>query len=225
MCGLATARGDDTAMDVPAREDDGALPQPFNGEGFESLMTHPPFTRSLGVADSLILTGIARVEEDVFATLLDTETMKSHVVSKTANNLGWQLVGVGGNPAESHTWTAKIQIGGGQVVSVRYQKPPAKTARSSSSGGGGSGGNSPPLSSSQADEARRAAYNYREGFSSDGYPNAPPPQIVEKLSRISVSQREEINRQMLGLRNRGMSMDERRRIYESMVDRASQSRR
>ena len=75
------------------------------------------------------------------------------------------------------------------------------------------------------EEAKKAAVNYREGFTSDGYPNQPPPEMVAKLSRLSVDQREEINRQMIGIRNRGLGMDERRRIYEGMVDRASQGRR
>jgi hypothetical protein len=49
--------------------------------------------------------------------------------------------------------------------------------------------------------------------------------MVQKLSRLSVGQREDINRQMFGLRNRGLGMEERRRIYEGMVDRATQGRR
>ena len=67
--------------------------------------------------------------------------------------------------------------------------------------------------------------NYKEGFSGDGYPRQPPPETVAKLSRLSVQQREEINRRMLETRNRGMGMEDRRRMYESMVDRAAQGRR
>jgi hypothetical protein len=74
-------------------------------------------------------------------------------------------------------------------------------------------------------EAKNAAVNYKEGFSSDGYPRAPPPEMVAKLSRLSVSQREDINRQMLGLRNQGLGLDERRKIYENLVDRSDQGRR
>ena len=74
-------------------------------------------------------------------------------------------------------------------------------------------------------EAKNAAVNYKEGFTSDGYPKAPPPEMVAKLSRLSVSQREDINRQMLGLRNQGLGMDERRKIYENLVERSGQGRR
>ncbi len=198
----------------------------MRGEDFEALLTNSPFTRSLGFSDSMILTGLAHIDDDVFATLFDTKTMESHVVSKTANTKGWQLVGVGGNAAIMQTWSVKIQIAGGEVISVRYQQPPKKTVRVASGGsGGGSGGNSPPLSSSQVEEAKNAAVNYKEGFTSDGYPKAPPPEMVAKLSRLSVSQREDINRQMLGLRNQGLGMDERRKIYENLVERSGQGRR
>lgn len=220
------------AMTLPAAEtvpqslppdDDGAIPRAVVMEDFEALVTNSPFTRSLGVSDSLILTGVAHFEKDTFATLLDTKTFESHVVSKTPNFLGWQLVGVGGHTTEIETWSAKIQIPGGEVISVRYQKPPPKPARTKS-GGSSSGGNTPALSTAQMNEARTAAVNYKEGFNADGYPKAPPPEMVAKLSRLSTSQREDINKQMFGLRNQGLGLDERRKIYEGLVDRSLQRR-
>ncbi|WP_395741829.1 hypothetical protein [Prosthecobacter sp.] len=210
---------------MPA-EDDGAIPRMVNMEEFEALVTNSPFTRSLGISDSLILTGVAHFEKDVYATLLDTKTFESHVVSRTPNYQGWQLVGVGGHSDEIQTWSAKIQVPGGEVISVRYQKPPPRPPRSKSGGssGGGSGGSAPQLTSTQLSEAKTAAVNYKEGFSSDGYPKAPPPEMVAKLSRLSTSQRETINQQMLGLRNKGLGLDERRKIYEGLVDRSLQQR-
>ncbi len=214
------------AAETISPDDDGAIPRAVNMEDFDALVTNSPFTRSLGVSDSLILTGVAHFEKDTFATLLDTKTFESHVVSKTPNFQGWQLVGVGGNSAEIQTWSAKIQIPGGEVISVRYQKPPPRPPRSKSGGSSSStsGGNAPPLTSSQLNEAKTAAVNYKEGFSSDGYPKAPPPEMVAKLSRLSTSQRETINQQMLGLRNQGLGLDERRKIYEGLVDRSLQGR-
>jgi hypothetical protein len=228
LCGGVTMHGVETTQSIPSTDNDSAIPQSVNEADFEALISNSPFTRSLGVSDSIILTGIAHIEGDVFATLFDTQTMESHVVSKTTNLRGWQLVGVGGNAAISRTWTAKIQVEGGEVISVRYQQPPKKTVKAQSSGGGSSsssGGNTPPLSSSQMAEAKNAAVNYREGFTSDGYPQQPPPEMVSKLSRLSVGQREDINRQMLGFRNKGLGMDERRKIYENLVDRSTQGRR
>ncbi len=181
------------------------------------------------MSDSLILTGIARFDRHIVATLLDTRTMESQVVSQTPNRDGWQLVGVGGDPANMHTWTARIQVRGGAAVSVRYQAPPVKRGGTSSGGpvlGGSPGGSSSSaLSPRQVEEAKNAAVNYREGFSGDGYPRQPPPEVVEKLSRLSTGEREEINRQMIGLFSRGVSTEERRRIYDDLVNRSSQGRR
>lgn len=210
--------------------DDGAIPQALNEEVFEALVTNSPFTRTLGVSDTLILTGVAQFEQDMYATLFDTKTLESQVVSKTANFQGWHLVGVDGDPSRMQTWTARIQVPGGEVVSIRYQKPPPKTTRKSvanagGSGGTGSNGSPRPLSTAQATEAKNAAVNYKEGFSSDGYPRQPPPEMVAKLSRLSVSQREDINRQMINLSNQGLGLNERRKIYEGLVDKAGQNRR
>ena len=223
LCMVMTLHAAETIPQTPPPDDDGAIPRMVNMEDFEALVMNSPFTRSLGVSDSLILTGVAHFEQDTFATLLDTKTFESHVVSKTPNYQGWQLVGVGGSSAEIQTWSAKIQIPGGEVISVRYQKPPPKPARTKS-GGSSSGGNAPSLTSSQMNEAKTAAVNYKEGFSSDGYPKAPPPEMVAKLGRLSTSQRETINQQMLGLRNQGLGLDDRRKIYEGLVDRSLQRR-
>jgi hypothetical protein len=211
-------------------QDDGAIPRPMRGETFDDLMANPPFTRSLGISDSLILTGVAKFDRDVFATLMDTKTMESQIVSRTPNRDGWQLIGVGGDPARTETWSAKIQIRGGEVVSIRYQKPPPRPSKSGtggSSGGGsssGGSGNLPAISNSQISEAKAAAVNYKDGFLADGYPDKPPREMVEKLSRLSTSQREEINRTMFGHRNQGLGLDARRQIYEGLVNRALQRR-
>ncbi len=203
-------------------EDEGAVPQPLSDGEFDALVANPPFSRSLGVSDSLILTGVARFGADVVATLLDTQTLESQVVSRTPNFHGWQLIGLEGTPSEMRTWRARIQIPGGEIVAIRYQKPPpasiSKAVRVR-------GSNLPPINKAQSDEARNAAVNYKEGFSSDGYPRQPPPEMVARLSRLSVSQREEINRQMFGLRNQGLGLNERRKVYEGLVDHALQSRR
>ncbi|MDB6006566.1 MAG: hypothetical protein JWR15_3553 [Prosthecobacter sp.] len=226
LCMTITLHAAEIVPQILPPENDGAIPQPVNMEAFDALLTNSPFTRSLGVSDSLILTGVAHFEKDVFATLLDTKTFESHIVSRTPNFQGWQLVGVGGSTAEIQTWSAKIQVPGGEVISVRYQKPPPKPPRTKSSGtaSGSPGGNSPPLTSTQLNEAKTAAVNYKEGFSSDGYPQAPPPEMVAKLGRLSTSQRETINQQMLGLRNQGLGLNDRRKIYEGLVDRSLQSR-
>jgi hypothetical protein len=209
-------------------QDDGAIPGPMREEIFDALMANPPFTRSLGFSDSIILTGLAKFDQDIFATLMDIKTMESQIVSKTPNRDGWQLIDVGGHPDRSETWFAKIQIRGGEIVSIRYQKPPPRLPKSGTSGKGGSsssaGGNLPAISDKQLSEAKAAAMNYKEGFLADGYPDKPPPEMISKLSRLNTSQREEINRTMFGHRNQGLGLDARRQIYEGLVDKAIQRR-
>ena len=207
--------------------EDRAIPRPLRHETFDALMTNSPFTRSLGISDSLILTGVARFDQNTFATLMDTRTMESIMVSRQPNREGWQLVGVGGDPARTQTWSAKIQTAGGEVVTIRYQKPPPRPPKSVSGSRGSSGsggGNLPAISDKQIGEAKAAALNYKDGFLADGYPDKPPREMVEKLSRLSTSQREEINRTMFGHRNQGLGLDARRQIYEGLVDRALQRR-
>lgn len=226
-CGFTSAHGAEVAADTAASLESSAIPPPVRQEDFEEVITNSPFTRSLGVSDSLILTGVMHVDNDVVATLFDTKTLESHVVSKTANFKGWQLVGVGGNGAGLKTWSARIQVDGGEIISVRYQQPPKTTfvAKASGKSSGGTSGKSTPLTAAQLDEAKSAAIDYKKGFNADGYPKEPPAEMVAKLSRLSVSQREEINRQMFGYRNQGLGLDERRKIYENLVDRSTQGRR
>jgi hypothetical protein len=228
--GVAAVHAADTAREALPSQDDGAIPQPLRTDTFGALMASSPFTRSLGISESLILTGVARFDNHLVATLLDTQTMESQVVSQTPNQDGWQLIGIGGDPAKMQTWSAKIQIRGGEVISIRYQTPPPRRSRTpsgapASGGGPGSGAPPPTLSTAQLAEAKNSAINYKEGFSGDGYPRQPPPEVVEKLSRLSVGQREDINRRMIGLFGQGVAQPERRRIYDDMVNRASQGRR
>lgn len=193
------------------------LPEPVTAENFSELQQHSPFLRSVGLSDSILLTGVATIEGEVVVTLLDTETAESRVVSRSADSDGWQLVEMRGDESDVESLVAKVQVKGGEVISIRYEKPPVQSAvRAAGNGPAGPG----RLSDRQMREAREAAENYRQGFSSDGYPRQPPPDVVRKLQRMSTRQREVINREMIDLRNRGLGMEERRRIYNQKLDRA-----
>lgn len=193
------------------------LPEPVSAENFSELQQHSPFLRSVGLSDSILLTGVATIEGEVVVTLLDTETAESRVVSRSADSDGWQLVEMRGDETDVESLIAKVQVNGGEVISIRYEKPPVQSAvRAAGNGPVGPG----RLSDRQMREAKEAAENYREGFSSDGYPRQPPPDVVRKLQRMSSRQREVINREMIDLRNRGLGMEERRRIYNQKLDRA-----
>lgn len=218
------ARGQESASALPENP---FLPSAVTKDDFTAVIEHSPFRRAVGLSDSIVLTGMARIEEDLFATLVDTETREAHLVSRTANSMGWQLVGLRGDEEDLESLTAKILVAGGEVVSIRYEKLAPRSTRNGSGdhSGGGSGGSSNQLSAGQLREAREAAADYRKGFSSDGFPKEPPPEVVQKLSRMNLQQRESVNRVMLGLRNQGMGMEQRRKIYLDLLDQTLRNRR
>lgn len=99
---------------------DSILPQPFDPSSLEGLIDNPPFTRTINPSDSLVLSGMAFIEGKPVATLFDSETKESIVVSDQPNAKGWTL-----NEALAYSdinrAQAKISIGG-EIVSIRYNK-------------------------------------------------------------------------------------------------------
>ncbi len=100
---------------------DSFLPEEVGDQHFQNLIENSPFTRTLNISDSLILTGVAHFEGKPVATVLDTATRQSFVISDTPNSDGWKMVNftVG---EELDLMMAEIVIGGGEVVKVRYDK-------------------------------------------------------------------------------------------------------
>ncbi|MDA7926885.1 hypothetical protein N9B21_02490, partial [Verrucomicrobiales bacterium] len=199
------------------------------------LKESSPFLRSIGLSEAIVVTGIAQIEDGVYATLFNMETQESYLVGEEANSEGWQLVDIRGDQSDLESVTARIKVAGSDIVSIRYEKLPEKafkrgpvsTKRSSSGGGTGPHGGPDPrvLTKDQMDDAKRGAHNYREGFLADGYPDKPPPSTVAKLSRLSSKQREAINIKMYEYRNRGLGLPERAKIYEGILDKTLQGGR
>lgn len=192
--------------------------QPVTEENFSALKVNSPFRRSLNLSKSLILTGIARMEEDLLATLFDIETKEIHVVSNNINANGWRLVEIKGNEADLESLTAQILITGGEVVSVRYEKEQLQAMRKKTETRRSSSGGS-------RRSVSEAAANYREGFRGDGFRGPPPPELVSKLSKLSTQQRETIIRKFSELRDSGMSTEDRQKLYVKEVDAALKGRR
>ncbi len=233
--------GGESESEVPMSQSyPDSLPVPVTRDDFADLRERSPFLRTLNISRSLILTGVARIEDDTIATLYDFETRQSYVVSQEASPEGWQLVEVKGDRSDLETLTAQIKIAGAEVISIRYDEAPATTAGSSSvqvstrigdgSRGGGTGPHGGPdsrvLTPDQLADARNAARNVREGFQADGYRDNEtiPREVVEKVSRLTVDQREGINVKMFEHRNRGLGMSERKKIYNGLLDRATKGR-
>lgn len=218
------------------------LPLPVSSEHFAELREHSPFLRNLNLSQSLILTGVARIEEETVATLIDYDTHQSYVVTPEPNRDGWQLMEVKGDLGDLESLTARIKVAGSEVVSIRYRKAPpsvknvdgrsvtVSTRIGNGTPGGGTGPHGGPdprvLTPDQLKDARNAAKNIREGFQADGYGDREtiPPDVVNKISRLSVQQRESINVKMFEYRNRGLGMQERKQIYNNLLDRAVRQR-
>jgi hypothetical protein len=173
-------------------------------------MTNSPFRRPLDLSKSLVLSGIANIDGDLFATLFDRETRETHIVSRSTNPRGWQIVGVDGDRTDLETVTARIAVEGGEVFSVRFDETQLKPEPSSL----------PAIPREQAERIAEQARNYREGISGDGFRGPPPPEIADKLSKLSEEHRKRLIYEMEKMRNRGASSEERRAAFVRMVDRA-----
>lgn len=116
------------------------LPQPITPEEVTPLITASPFTRSLNLSDSLVLTGIAYIEGKPVATILNKETKENFVVSEVPNAQGWRLAETSATTKLNRT-QAKIMIGA-EVVTVRYsdeQLSPESMKKGGYKPGGGGG--------------------------------------------------------------------------------------
>ena len=88
---------------------------------FQDLIGNSPFTRSLNLPNSIQLTGVARIDGKLVATLLDPKTSESYSVSENPNEFGWRLIEVSSG-SELEDVTAKVIIAGGEEIIVRYSE-------------------------------------------------------------------------------------------------------
>lgn len=186
---------------------DDALPKPFNPAVAESLLTAPPFTRSINLSDKLVLTGIAFIEGKPVATILDTEKKQNYVVSEEPNAQGWKLAETNATVKLDRT-QVKIMVGG-EVVTIRYSKDQltpenTRNARPNGEGGFGRGGDRGGDRSRSRrgpdDETRRRI---------EALPEDARRRMFEELGQ---------NRERL----RSMSEDERRQFFQRQLERAEQ---
>ena len=94
------------------------LPQPVAPDDLAAIITSSPFTRSLNLSDSLVLTGIAYIDGKPVATLLNKETKENFVVSQVPNAQGWRLAETNAT-VQLNRAQAKIMIGS-EMITVRY---------------------------------------------------------------------------------------------------------
>jgi len=188
-----------------ASTDSVVLPQPVAAKDFSELMKNSPFTRSLDLSDSLILTGVARVGGKPVATLMNKETKETYVISENPNAQGWKMVGIS-DGSNLEKVSAKIALSGGEVVTVRFDEAQLKPGEAKPAAGPGGD---------------------QKGGSKDGkrrrFGGGPPPEVMEKLRSLTDEQRAKLREYMTKKfqSKPDMTPDERREMFGKAVERVT----
>ncbi len=185
------------------------LPVAITTVHFRELMENSPFTRSLNLSDSLILTGVARFDGKPIATLMDRETKQTYVISDVPNPQGWKMVDISPG-ADLETVMAKISVAGGEVVTVRFDEnrlKPGEAKPAAGPGGDRRRGGGPEGETEEEREARHKKYaDYRA-----------------KMEQMSDEQKEKLRAiiEKKHKENPDMSREERSEMYRSAMEKAS----
>ncbi len=179
-----------------------AIPPEVSRNNFAALMANSPFSRSLNLSDSLILTGVATVDEEQLATVMDRNTKMTYVVSSKPNAQGWKLSGLDAS-TDLETVTATISVDGSSTVKVRYDEMKLKNGEGKPAGGPGV---EPAPQRTEGDGGRG-----RGGPGSD---------MREKMMALSEEDRGKVFQKMMELRekNPDMSREERGEIMSKMME-------
>ncbi len=161
---------------VAEEASDSFLPEPVAAAEFSALQQQSPFTRTLNLSDSLILTGVALVDEEQVATLMNKETKETFVVSSSLNSQGWKMVELKSD-SDLEKVAAKVSVDGGEVVTIRYSDASLKPGEAKPGAGRGE------VDGGDNDERRRF------GAKGDGPRGGPPPEIREKMEKLTEEQR------------------------------------
>lgn len=186
-------------------------PRPVAPDDFASLRGQSPFLRSLNLSDSLILTGFAEVDDERVATIMNKETKETYVVSSRVNSQGWKMVELK-TDADLEKVAAKVAIDGGEVVTVRYADWQAKPGESKPAPGPSTEINGGPTAIMASRRERGGPDGRRFG--------GPPPEIREKMEKLSEDQRQKLFDKMREYREKhpDMSFEERGKHFNEALD-------
>lgn len=104
------------AAPVPAPDPD--LPQPIDFSFADDLVMQSPFTRIVSFEKTYALTGVAYVDGQPVATVLNRETKKSFVVTGEPNPQGWALIAANAGD-DLHQTQVELSVGG-EIVAMHY---------------------------------------------------------------------------------------------------------
>ena len=103
------------------------LPSQVTEEHFQELLERSPFTRSLSLYGTLVLTGVAEVDGKPMATILDIEYGRTMVISESPDQWGWRMVELRKKENIEYA-VAIIAIDSGETVSVYHNEKLIKDA-------------------------------------------------------------------------------------------------
>ncbi|MEM6280327.1 MAG: hypothetical protein AAF733_12675 [Verrucomicrobiota bacterium] len=211
LCGLvfcSTLQAEEVSLDF--------LPGEVGEADFQSLAGQSPFTRALNLSDSLILTGIALVDNEQVATLINKETNESYVVSSQLNSQGWKMVELQSDE-DLEKVAAKVAVDGGEVVTIRYGDSQLKPGESKPGAGSGEGGQI-------RGDGRGDGKGKGKG---DGARRGPPTEIREKMQQLSEEQRNQLFTKMREFRekNPDVPREQMGEMMGTMMDRMIQQQR
>ena len=201
---LAMVMGVAWAQEVAAPQIDLGAPQNVTDKDFENVKASSPFTRSLNLSDSLMLTGVMNIGDRTTATVIDKETKELYVVSDQTNPQGWRMVAVEGDRTDLEKLTAKIAVAGGEVVTVRFDDKQLKPEGVKAAGAGGKKDGRGP---------------------GGGGHHGPPPEVMAKLRSLTSEQQTKLREHMGRMRseNPDMSREQMRDNFYKAVDRLQKS--
>lgn len=97
------------------------LPVSLTAEHFQALLEHSPFTRSLNLSGSLVLSGVAELYGEPVVTPINTADGRTMAITETPNQRGWKLVEFQ-RPDELEAAKATIAVETGEIIRVCYDK-------------------------------------------------------------------------------------------------------
>jgi len=154
---VPTSPDDPGAADLPlALRSESELPQPVSKEHFAAIHSQSPFLRTLNIAETYALRGVAEIGGDPVATLYNRQTKKTLLVTKDRpNEAGIQMIEV--VPAQNLEGVGVKVSFAGEVVELKYDSSvvnPQPKAKGKPGGDGKSSGDGKRRGPSKEDMAR-----------------------------------------------------------------------
>ena len=145
--------------------------------------------------------------------IMDTESGETDLVTQSANEKGWKLDGIDGDPSELREMTARVETSGGEVFAIRFD------ARQFTPGRVG------PGSTTSTKKAPVLERGDHEGITRDRHLGRTSPELVRKLSQLDENTRNSLVQEIREITDNGVSIEEYKVLFAKMVDRALEQKR